>query len=269
VGAVLEPVLGWRGVFVAVAALMLPVAAVLLRDRNLLGGLHARGTARDLVAVYRALLAPGRGLRTYTYVFVNAVFHSGVFTRLGVYFARRYELGEVGIGLALLGYGVSGFLLGPVIGRAADRWGRRWLLPTGLAVGAAAALLLATPVPLIAAALLVRFLSLGYDMPQPLLAGIATSLGGLRGGQAMGLNVFLLFTDFGAGSLLFGGALRWGLGRVLFLFRCAGTRRRTAGSAALPRRAAAPVLWAMSGTGSTSRANPYCTEGYTFYRAMR
>src|SRR2546430_10933107 len=54
-------------------------------------------------------------------------------------------------------------------------------------------------------------LSLGYDMTQPLLAGIVTALGGKqRGGQAMGFNVFTLFTGFGFGSLLFGEALRLG-----------------------------------------------------------
>jgi MFS family permease len=29
-------------------------------------------------------------------------------------------------------------LLGPIIGRAADRWGRRWLVPAGIAIAALA-----------------------------------------------------------------------------------------------------------------------------------
>ena len=246
-GAVLEPALGWRGVFLVVGALSLPVAALLVRDRHLLDvghaagagraaragapGRGASGTVRDLAAAYRALLAAGRGLRTYAFVFVNAVFHSGVFTWLGLYFARRYGLGEVGIGLALLGYGVPGFLLGPVIGRAADRWGRRWLVPAGLAVSAAAALLLAAPLPLVAAALAVTVLSLGYDMTQPLLAGIVTALGGPRGGQAMGLNVFLLFTGFGIGSLAFGATIALGFAPALLLF---GALQLTAAAIAAP-----------------------------------
>lgn len=225
-GAVLEPVLGWRGVFVAVSILTLPVAVRLVRDRHLLDispvtqgrGPAAGGSMRELAAAYRRLLAPGRGLRTYAFVFVNAVFHSGVFTWLGLYFSRRYGLGEIGIGLALLGYGLPGFVLGPVIGRAADRWGRRWLVPAGFAVAAAAGLALAAPLPLVAAAVAVTVLSLGYDMTQPLLAGIVTALGGPRGGQAMGLNVFLLFVGFGTGSLLFGAALDRGVGWALVVF---------------------------------------------------
>lgn len=124
----------------------------------------------------------------------------------------------MGIGLALLGYGLPGFLLGPVIGRAADRWGRRWLVPAGLAIAAVAATVLVVDVPLVAAAVAVALLSLGYDMTQPLLAGIVTTLGGRRGGQAMGLNVFTLFTGFGLGSLLFGEALRLGFAAALVLF---------------------------------------------------
>jgi hypothetical protein len=57
-----------------------------------------------------------RGRRTYAYVLLNAIFPSGVFTWLGLSFTQRYGLGEVGIGLALLGYGVPGFLLGPPMG---------------------------------------------------------------------------------------------------------------------------------------------------------
>lgn len=55
-------------------------------------------------------------------------------------------------------------------------------------------------------------------MTQPLLAGIVTHLGGKRAGQAMGLNVFTLFTGFGLGSLLFGAVVPRGFGTALALF---------------------------------------------------
>lgn len=48
---------------------------------------------------------------------------------------------------------------------------------------------------------------------------MVTHLGGKeRGGQAMGLNVFALFTGFGIGSFLFGEALRLGFGTALVIF---------------------------------------------------
>jgi len=102
----------------------------------------------------------------------------------------------------LLGYGVPGFVIGPFIGRRADRSGRARLIPLGVAVAAACALVLAADIPLGVAALTVAVLSLGYDLTQPLLAGIVTQLS-TRRGQAMGLNVFTLFIGFGLGSLAF------------------------------------------------------------------
>lgn len=199
-----EPLLGWRALFGGVALILL------LPHGALLGGAGTGLELKTVMAGYRSLLGTGRGSRTYGYVLLNGIFHSGIYTWLGAYFARQYHLGEIGIGLALLGYGVPGFVLGPIIGRLADRWGRRWLIPAGLGVAAVAALVLAVPAPLIAAAVAVTVLSLGYDMTQPLLAGIVTQLAPERPGQAMGLNVFCLFTGFGLGSLVFGVALRAG-----------------------------------------------------------
>lgn len=103
----------------------------------------------------------------------------------------------------------------------ADQRGRGRLLPLGLFLGAVAAAALILDVPLLLAVVAVTVLSLGYDMTQPLFAGIVTALGGQRPGQAMGLNVCLLFTGFGLGSLLFGSTLRLEFGPVLAAFAAA------------------------------------------------
>ena len=58
-------------------------------------------------------------------------------------------------------------------------------------------------------------------MTQPLFAGIVTSLGGQRPGQAMGLNVFALSVGFGLGSLIFGELLRFGFATALGIFAVA------------------------------------------------
>ncbi|MBI3144681.1 MAG: MFS transporter [Pseudogulbenkiania sp.] len=219
-GAVLEPFIGWRGLFLLVGAaggiallLFLPYRRIIAAAMQPVGG-----TLGDLIRGYMNLLGTPRGQRTYGNVFVNSVFHSGVFTWLGVYLERRYGLGPVGIGLALLGYGVPGFLFGPLIGRAADKWGRARLLPIGLGLSTLAAAGLLLDLPLVVAAIAITILSLGYDMTQPLFAGIVTSLGDKRPGQAMGLNVFTLFVGFGLGSLIFGELLRFGFGTALGIF---------------------------------------------------
>lgn len=219
-GAMLEPSVGWQGLFLLVSVAGLGILLLLLPLRRSISARprQAAGTLGDVLRGYWNLLGTPRGRHTYGYVLLNSVFHSGVFTWLGVYFERRYGLGPIGIGLALLGYGIPGFLFGPVIGRAADRLGRGRLLPVGLGLGALAAAALVLGLPLAAAAIAVTILSLGYDMTQPLFAGIVTSLGGKNPGQAMSLNVFLLFTGFGLGSLVFAAVLRFGFGTALGVF---------------------------------------------------
>ncbi|KVK87574.1 MFS transporter [Burkholderia ubonensis] len=219
-GAMLVPFIGWRGPFLIVGAaggivllLFLPYRRMIATAMQPVGG-----TLGELFRGYISLLGTPRGQRTYAYVFINSMFHSGVFTWLGVYLERRYGLGPVGIGLALLGYGVPGFLFGPLIGRMADRWGRARLLPIGLALSTLGAAVLLGDFPLIFAPGVAMVLSLGYDMTQPLFAGIVTSLGGKRPGQAMGLNVFTLFVGFGLGSLIFGEVLRFGFAAALGTF---------------------------------------------------
>lgn len=219
VGVMLEPFVSWRGLFFGVAAGASVTLLTLLPYRNLLSstGSSTRLTIGTVFKGYRALLGTPRGLITYAYVFLNAIFHSGVFTWLGLYFSQKFGLGEIGIGLALLGYGIPGFLLGPAIGQLADRYGRSRLIPLGLMIAGSSAAALSSGMPLLVPVILVTLLSLGYDLTQPLLAGIVTDLGPNRG-QAMGLNVFALFVGFGCGSLLFGAMLPLGIDVALNVF---------------------------------------------------
>ena len=161
---------------------------------------------------------------------MNAIIHSGVYTRLGLYFSQRFGLGEIGIGLAILGYGVPGFLPGPTIGNLADRYGRKWFIPVGLAFAGISIVGLALEIHVLVAAFLVATLSLGYDTTQPLFAGIVTDLGE-NVGLAMGLNVFALFTGFGLGALVFAGAMQFGLETALLTF---GAVALTVATAATP-----------------------------------
>lgn len=232
-GAVLEPFLTWRGLFIGSAVLSIPVFTALLYYRSILSvdsGERGSLSVSGVLTKYAGLLSTGRGRRTYGYVFLNAIIHSGVYTWLGLYFSQRFGLGEIGIGLAILGYGVPGFLLGPTIGRLADEYGRKWFIPAGLAIAGASILGLAVDIHLLVAAFLVATLSLGYDTTQPLFAGIVTDLSD-DVGLAMGLNVFALFFGFGLGALVFAGAMQFGLESALVAF---GLVALTAATVAAP-----------------------------------
>ena len=221
VGALLEPAFGWAGLFELAGALSALVLVTALAA-HVFPRLPRPAAAAWSVVMhgYAALLAQARARRTYLYVLINAVVQSGIFTWLGIYLHQRFGLGEIGIGLALMGYGVPGLLFGPLIGRLADRHGRAWIIPTGVALTGVCALLLAGPLPLIAVQLAIIALSLGFDLTQPLLAGIVTDLRGSRG-QAVALMAFTLFMGFGMGSLLFQWALSLGFAVALSIFGAA------------------------------------------------
>lgn len=222
VGALLEPVIGWRSLFLVVSAASTLVALALAIGHALprRGGTRDRLDWAGLVTGYRWLAGQARARRTYAFVLVNAILQSGVFTWLAVFLHRHYGLDETGIGLALLGYGVPGLLLGAVIGRIADRFGRARIIPVGIALTGLCTLAFALPLPLAGTRVAIVALSLGFDLTQPLLAAIATDLGGGRG-QAVAVMAFSLFAGFGLGSLLFEAALTTGFDTAFTLFALA------------------------------------------------
>lgn len=219
-GAFLNPIIGWRWEFLITAALTAAVLAYALRLRWFLEGeivAHPLSPGK-VIAGYRELLTSARGARTYTYIFLNSMFHSGVYSWLGLYFWQRYHLGDEGIGLALLGYGIPGMLFGPFFGHLADRVGRKRIIPFGILIGALAGAALIPRAPLLWPVAITTVLSLGYDMSHPLLAGISTSLNPSRRGLAMGLNSFSLFSGLGLGALAFEPLLKYGFSTALAIF---------------------------------------------------
>ncbi len=221
-GAWLNPYLGWRNEFIVLSVAGACVTFAALRQRFPAG--PERSAALGLRVVFRnygALLRTWRGARTYGLIFLNGLFHGGIFSWLGLYLFRRYALTDPGIGKALLGYGLPGMALGPILGRLADRFGRRRIVPAGLLLAALCAFALMSPAPLWLAVIVITLLSVGFDMTHPLMAGIVSALDPPRRGQAMGLNAFAVFTGFGFGSLLFQGLLPFGLSFALGAFGAA------------------------------------------------
>lgn len=220
-GALLEPFVGWRVLFIGTAL----AAAVVLWRLQRYGAMFDTARVEKLPSLrqvfqgYSTVLRTFRGQRTYAYVLWNGVYHAGVFTWLGLYLSQRFDMNALSIGLTILGYGIPGLLFSTLIGKAVDRWGRRWLVPAGLLMAALAGLAMIFDVSPTQTTLAILVLSLGYDLTQPLFVGIVTDLGDDDNlGQTMGLKVFTLFTGFGIGSLIFGEILYLGFGWALAIF---------------------------------------------------
>ncbi|QYO62883.1 MFS transporter [Leptolyngbya sp. 7M] len=220
-GAILEPFVGWRMLFMGTAVM---AGLVLWRLRRY-GALFDTAKAATLPTIrqvfrgYSEVLRTFRGQRTYAYVLWNGIYHSGVYTWLGLYLSQRYDMNAFNIGLTILGYGIPGLLFSAPIGKAVDFWGRRWLVPAGLVMAALAGIAMIFEIPPTGTTIAILVLSLGYDLTQPLFVGIVTDLGDDNNlGQTMGLKVFTLFTGFGIGSFIFGELLNLGFGWSLAIF---------------------------------------------------
>ena len=162
-GALLEPFVGWQTLFIGTSVITAIVLWLLRPYRSLFDSPKVKKlpSVQQVFAGYRTVLSNVRGARTYAYVLWNGVYHSGVYTWLGFYLSQAYEMGEVGIGLTILGYGIPGLLFSFLIGRAADRWGRRSLIPSGLGIAALAGIAMIFQIPPNATTVAILVLSLG------------------------------------------------------------------------------------------------------------
>ena len=220
-GAYLNPIIGWRNEFIITGILCLLIFGIAMVFSNVFKSqLSAISIpVKEIITSSFKLLRYGQGKKLYPYIFLNGVFHSGIFSWLGYYFVNRYGLNDQQIGLALLGYGIPGMFLGVSIGKAADRSGRKNLTSIGLAAGAVSVMVMSFKVPLWIAAVAVTTLSLGYDMTQPLFAGMVTGISpDSNRGQAVSLAACLLFLGYGVGSLCFQQMLYFGLDFALWIF---------------------------------------------------
>lgn len=218
-GALLTAAVGWHALFGIVAIISLLILGVLLMNHTNFRSDKGRGAVqlREMITSFKDVFLLPRGWRAYLYVLFNSMFHSGVFAWTGYLFYKNYQLNEKGVGLALLGYGIPGLLLGPTLGRFADKYGRNRIIPLGLSVGALSAIMLGMHLPLIASCIFVAVLSLGFDLTHPLFAAIITTLSNKKG-VAIGLFAFVMFMGYGLGSLVFSLIISIGLNESFKIF---------------------------------------------------
>jgi predicted MFS family arabinose efflux permease len=218
-GPILNPVVGWRNEFRVLAGVCcLGAILVLRRGRSVISPNGKPRSFGRVIRKYLVVFGTPRGGRTLVFIFCNGAFHGGIFARLGLLLARRYQLHDIGIGFALVGYGLPGIFFGATIGRWADRHGRRYVVPLGFLWAAGCAFLLIPHSPRFVAALLIAALSAGFDATHPLMSSITTSLYPKHRGQITGLATFANFVGMGVGALCFQHLVVLGFGTALAIF---------------------------------------------------
>jgi predicted MFS family arabinose efflux permease len=223
-GPILNPLVGWRNEFRALACVC-ALAAVFITSSSKLATKVARTPSSfdQAIREYLVVLETPRGGRTLAFIFCNGAFHGGIFAWLSLLLIRRYHLHDTGIGLALLGYGFPGIFFGTVIGKWGDRYGRSYVVPIGFLWAAGSAFLLLLPSPRFVAALVITALSVGFDATHPLMSSITTSLDPRHRGQITGLATFTNFVGMGIGALCFQQLIAFGFTAALATFASAQT----------------------------------------------
>lgn len=203
-GPLLNPLLGWRNELRVIALGLVSAACwVSYQYKRDAHPQSVHDSLWEYAKEYRCILHAPRGGRALAFIFANSAFHGGIFAWLGVLLASRYHLGEIGIGLVLMGYGLPDLLFGTAIGSWGDRYGRRYVVPIGFIWASICSFLLAFHSTPLVSALIITALSIGFDATHPLMSSITTSLAPKHRGQITGLTTFANFTGMAIGALEF------------------------------------------------------------------
>jgi predicted MFS family arabinose efflux permease len=205
IGGSIAALTSWRGVFLAYAAVAAVITTVLLATSRSFAN-ELRGDARSqFIKPYARLLGHGPSLRTYLIVFVEGILVLGSFSYLGALSAHTLGLGTFEIGLVMAVFGVGVIGASRTSGRVAERIGRHRLVAVGVALAAAADLLVAVwPRHLAAVTLGVLLLGLGFMFAHSSLLTTATQFAEKARGTAMSLVAFAFMVGGAAGTAVGG-----------------------------------------------------------------
>ena len=191
IGGAIAYFLSWRGVFLAYAALSVVVTFLLVQRTR---GLALPGNPKsEFVAPYIRLVRTGHSLRTYLVVLVEGALIVGSFSYLGAYLSASHGLDNLGIGLAMMAFGVAAIVVGRQSGAVAQRLGRRQTLVGGLLLAALGDLLIALLGGALPAAIVaIALLGAGFMFAHSTLLTIATEFAARARGSAMSLVAFCM-----------------------------------------------------------------------------
>ena len=203
IGGAIAYFLSWRGVFLTYAALSVVVTALLIHRTR---GLSLPGNPNsEFVAPYLRLVRTGRSLKTYLVVLFEGALIVGSFSYLGAYLSASHGLDNLGIGLAMMAFGVAAIVAGRRSGAVAQRIGRRRTLVGGLLLAALGDLMVAFLGGALPAVILaIALLGAGFMFAHSTLLTIATEFAARARGSAMSLVAFCMMGGGAIGTSIGG-----------------------------------------------------------------
>jgi predicted MFS family arabinose efflux permease len=205
IGGTIAAVTSWRGVFMVYAVVAAVITVVLLvTARSFASELHGDPNSQ-FVRPYLRLIGHWPSLRTYLVVFFEGLLVLGSFSYLGAFAARNLGLGTLQIGLLMAVFGVGVIAASRASARLAERLGRHRLVAVGLALAAAADLVVAFGGARLAlVAISVLLLGLGFMFAHSSLLTTATQFAEKARGTAMSLVAFAFMVGGAIGTALGG-----------------------------------------------------------------
>ncbi len=199
--ALLEPLVGWRGVMVACAAVAV-AGFLVLRGREEDAAVR-RFDAGEALGRYRHILSLSPARRLYAAVFLEGALVFGVFPFLAPHFEARGLGGAAAAGFGIAGFAAGGFgfaLLAPAMLR---RMGQARMVVLGGMVGASGLTGLALAPGVVAIACL-PLLGLGFYMVHSSIQTRVTEVAPGARGSAVALHAFCFFLGQALGPVAMG-----------------------------------------------------------------
>jgi len=191
IGGAIAYFLNWRGVFIVYAAFAAVITVVLWRGMAQVRATESRNPNARVFAPYAQLLRDGSSLRAYGIILAEGVFLLGSFSYLGATLAERYDLSFLAIGAAMTAFGVAAVIAGRMSSKISARVGRRNTVVGGLALAAAADLIVLVGEPSLALTIVGIFaLGYGFMTAHSTLLTFATEFAAKARGAAMSLVTF-------------------------------------------------------------------------------
>ncbi len=200
--------IGWRGVFLLLAAVAL-VLAIVLRLR--LDSLSDRPGAATFTRANYATLARQPAARFLLLAtLVEGSFVAGIIPFIAPYLHEVFQLSYASAGLVLACFGLGALAYGRVADRLVPSLGESGMVLAGASVMAIAAVAAAAAHAWIVLIPVEFALGLGYFMLHTVLQARATELLPESRSTAVSSFVFMLFTGQSLGALASGAAIGWG-----------------------------------------------------------